>query len=236
MDDYIWFFLLIIGASLFQRFVRAARQKQAPPPSEQGEWEEAEEERTERAVTSFQDLIAEQLGVNLERRPTVQRLPDTVQRLPDTEDAPEFSSTAHSARSQPAARERRDAVALKRRAASTREREVAAEREPGAVVARRRAAHVQRAPVAEEHGIRQRREPISPERPRRPEDHVDFHERYAVPERVTARGGLRERYVKARPRKAARGRGVQLPDRAGWSVVQRAMVWVEVLGKPKGLE
>jgi hypothetical protein len=235
VDDYIWLFLLIIGASLFQRFVKAARQKQAPPPSEQGEWEEAEEERTERAVTSFQDLIAEQLGVNLERRPTVQRLPDTVQRFPDTEDVPEFSSTAHAARSQPVARERRDAAALERRAASAREREAAAEREPGAVVARRRAAHVQRAPTAEEHGIRQRREPISLERPRRPEDHVDF-ERRAVPEPVTARGGLRAKYMKAEPRKAARGRGVRLPDRAGWSAVQMAMVWVEVLGKPKGLE
>jgi hypothetical protein len=206
VDDYVWFFLLIIGASLFQRFVRAARQKQAPPPSEQGEWEEAEEERAEAGVTSFQDLIAKQLGINLESRPTVQK-------LPGTEDAAEFPSTAAAARSQPAA-----------------------DREPGAVVARRRAAEVQLAPSAEKRGIRQRREALSLERPRRPEDHVDFHERYAVPEPVTTHEEFHERYMNAEPWKAARGRGVRLPDRAGWSAIQRAMVWVEVLGKPKGLE
>lgn len=233
MDDYVWFFLLIVGASLFQRFVRAARQKQAPPPSEQGEWEEEaeEEERAEAKVTSLQDLIAEQLGINLERRPTVQR-------LPDTEDAPEFSSTAAAARSQPAARERRDAAARERRSAAARERGPAADREPGAVVAQRRAAEVQRAPSPEKRGIRQQREALSLERPRRPEDHVDFHERYAVPEPVATHEGFHERYMKAEPwGKAARVRGgVRLPDRAGWSAIQRAMVWVEVLGKPKGLE
>ena len=66
----------------------------------------------------------------------------------------------------------------------------------------------------------ERGEPVSLERPRSPEDHERFHDRYMGRAVVPA---VRQR----------RGR---LPERWDWSAAQKAIIWAEILGPPKGLE
>ena len=77
--------------------------------------------------------------------------------------------------------------------------------------------------------------PKSLERPRRTEDHERFHEQYGVPQPVSSHTEFHERYMNAEEPERRRRVAVRLPDRPHWSAVQRAIVWAEVLGPPKGL-
>jgi hypothetical protein len=87
----------------------------------------------------------------------------------------------------------------------------------------------ERLPSFEERALSER--PALPERLARPEDRG----RYAVPEPATSHERLHTPPVDAYSLEPARRRQALLPDRIGLSAVQRAVVWSEVLGPPKGL-
>jgi hypothetical protein len=83
--------------------------------------------------------------------------------------------------------------------------------------------------------VLERGEPVTLERPRRPEDHHRFHERYDVPKPVASHSDFHDRYMTAKARPARRRAKAKLPDRPEWGAMQRAIIWAEILGPPKGL-
>ncbi|KPK61865.1 MAG: hypothetical protein AMS21_08735 [Gemmatimonas sp. SG8_38_2] len=236
MDDIVWLFLLIAGASLFERFMRAAKKKQQQLQQQfEHESEEAAEEGEGKAPTSLQELLAEELGLNLERRPKVRQqpqLPGTVEESavaappPQPPDRVVYYPTPQETRQPRAgAAERGISAARVRRAVPAQHRAEVA----------RRASHRPERLTLEERVALERGTPKSLERPRRPEDHERFHEEYAVPLPVSSHSEFHARYMKAEEPEERRRAGVRLPDRSHWSAVQRAIVWAEVLGPPKGL-
>ncbi len=228
MDDFIWFLIIIAGASIFQRMMRSARKKQQEQQStsehEAGEYEgegEGEGEgRLERAPMSFQEMLAEQLGLKLERGPQVLPPPE-----PPEAEAPTATATAQSSA------ERAAEYAQRRREAASRR---ADERRRASPLPSRRTDLPERVSL-EERAIRERGAPETLERPRRPEDHERFHERYDVPKPLSSDTELRKRYVDEPETVRRKRKGPTLPDRLEWSAVKRAIVWAEVLGPPKGL-
>ena len=228
MDDFIWFLIIIFGASIFQRMMKSARKKQQQqhPTSEheegeyEGEGEGEGEGQLERAPMSIQEILAEQLGLNLERRPRVLPPPE-----PPEPETPTATATAQSS-AEPAgeyARRRREEVSR-----------WADERRRASQLPSRRTDLPERVSL-EERAIRERGAPRTLERPRRPEDHERFHERYDVPKPVSSHSEFHKRYVDEYEPVSREGIGFRLPDRPEWSAVKRAIVWAEVLGPPKGL-
>ncbi len=238
MDSFITLLVFFLLIGLLERLVKAASKKQqgsAPPPEVEG----PEEARPTPAT--LQDLIAEQLGINLERRPQVRELPDAkaeradrtrvATRRPErrtvTEARPGPQRRPEVTYPRPSPRSARGATAAERRGAAARERHATTlgkrEDEPVRVIS------------LEERAALQRDEAVSLEAPRRPEDHRRFHERYAIPESPSGRGKLSASAASEPVPSTGRRRRGRLPERADWSAAARAIVWSEILGPPKGL-
>lgn len=260
MDDFLFFAILIIVASILERVMKASKRKQQQqqqqPPDEQDweppeeDWEPQEGGAARQRPKTLQELIAEELGINLERRPQVQRLPQPEEEEPE----PGVSVVPH-ARAQPPVPPDREVyypTARSEAEVSGRERaELLARQRAEAVAKRRREVDVRRKAVParsasrtpatlslEERLVLERGEAVSLERQRQPRDHDRFHDRYGIPAPVESHTGFHDRYM---GREAGAGqrrqeKKVRLPDRADWSPVKRAIVWAEVLGKPKGLD
>ncbi len=228
MDSFITLIIFFLLIGLLERVLKAASKKQqgaAPPPEIEG----AEEGRA--APTNLQDLIAEELGISLERRPRVRQLPEA-----KAEPADRTRVATRPPERRPAPETRREVVLPRPGTGrpSAAERGKHAARERRAVVVQREEEPV-RVISLEEQAALQRGEPMSLEVPRRPEDHQRFHERYAIPDLTRARGKLGEPGVSEPMRVTPRRRRGRLPERAHWSAAARAIVWSEILGPPKGL-
>ncbi|UCC74872.1 MAG: hypothetical protein JSV86_10085 [Gemmatimonadota bacterium] len=241
MDEFITLIIFFVVIGLLERILRAAQKGKVERPTE-GEMQAGDREAIEEMPASLQELIAEELGINLERKPKVKGLPEPP-AAPQARSAP----AEHPARRQPPApavqRGREPTVFYPSPAAKAPAERLESAGDRGAAVARRRREEVRRplraelgrpraAPIREplrdaerglsleERAILERGAPQSVERPRRPEDHQRFH----------------ERYMEEPPRPAARRSRVPLPEREDWSPAQKAIIWAEILGPPKGLD
>jgi hypothetical protein len=230
MDAFVAFIILLIVISVLEKVLKAGKQKgkgAPPPPEVQGEVDNGQ-----LLPKNLGDLIAEELGFNLERRPTVQQLPEspTASATTRPEVEAQWETFGVSERGAAADQTRVERARRRRRARPVRQRPPPpAERSPWELEGEQ--------PVSlEERAIGERGEPISLERDRLPEDHDRFHDRYSVPQPVATHQEFHDRYVTRRPWAAKRRRAIRLPDRRYWSNVQRAIIWAEVLGPPKGLE
>lgn len=235
MDSLIAVLIFFLLIGLLEKVLKAAskRQQDSVPPLETRTEEELEEAQA--APTTLQDLIAEQLGISLERRPRVRELPGS---KPEPADRTRVATGPPGRRPVP---ESRREVILPRpqrpgagRRTSAAERSAAAARERRAAVAQREEEPV-RLISLEDRAALERGEATSLEVARRPEDHRRFHERYGVPESPRARRDSRALSVSAPTEVTGRRRGGRLPQQPGWSAVKRAIVWSEILGPPKGL-
>ena len=228
MGEFTVLLIIFIAAGILQKIVKAGKTASSTEAPPDGEHELGDAEYVKGLPAELRDVIAEELGLDLERRPKGARpgsatqggsQPPTVVLPPGQEaQPPRFGPP------QPGGERRRRETSAQRGAAVAEQRRAA--------TARRRAAVVTPPAVRE-----QRPDAVSLERPRRPEDHDLFHERYAVPEPVESRSEFHDRYLdEEKDRRAVKGpvRRVMLPDAAGWSAVQKAIVWAEVLGPPKG--
>jgi hypothetical protein len=279
VDEIIGFAILLIIASMLERFFKAQKaktqQQQQQPP--EAEWEASGEEADDvgRQPASLQEMIAEELGLNLERLPKIEQEPEPPPARPGSGPQPARPGSGPQParpgsgpqRARPGAgpqpaRPGATGPPVRRSEAAPapkvervvyyptppepeREREVTlaaergaleAEARRGSVPARTRAAPIRRRPLREERAEIERRHPDSLERPRRPEDHDRFHERYAVPEPVSSHAEFHDRYMKPTRRTAAKRPKGPLPDHPEWSPEQKAIIWAEILGRPKGLE
>ncbi len=253
MDQIVGIVILVIILSLLDKVLRGQKGKVQRPPPPEG-WEAADEEReaVEGSAVSLRELLAEQLGLNLERRPTVRRLPETPSaqaerdysgsasvvdraggapptRRQESAAPPEIERVIHypTPRRPERAPERADAPEWGQRIAEVRRQAASIRRRRSPI--RARTAEEERLPI-------ERGEPVSLERPRVPEDHQRFHDRYATPQPVSSHEEFHARYVEPKGRAEPRRAGVTLPDSPEWSAVQRAIIWSEILGPPKGLE
>ncbi len=237
MDSFITLIIFFLLIGLLERVLKAASKKQqraAPPPEVEGP------EEARRAPSSLQELIAEQLGISLERRPRVRELPEAKaepadrtrvatrppERRPATEARPAPPTRREVAYPRPSPKGERRTTAAERGLAAARERRAALAKskdEPVGVIS------------LEEPAALRRDEAVSLEVPRRPEDHRRFHERYAIPESPRGRGKLGAPGVSEPMRVTGERRRGRLPERAHWSAAARAIVWSEILGPPKGL-
>jgi len=244
VDDFIWFLIIIAGASIFERMMKSARKKQQEQGRvsqyEEGEGEEEAEGQHERAPTSIQEILAEQLGLNMERRPRVLPPPESAE--PETATAtavapPGVRTVVHPSspkdvQPEQSPAERAAEYAQRRREAATKR---AADRRREHQLPSRRTDLPERLSL-EERALLERGAPKTLERPRRPEDHDRFHQRYDVPKPVSSHTEFHKRYVQqAETVKKRRRVGVALPARPEWSAVKKAIVWAEVLGPPKGM-
>jgi len=189
VDQFITLLILFILIGLVDRFLKAA-QKAKPPAPPEAEPEADEGTTVEGLPRALQDLIAEELGLNMERRPKV-----------DPRARPAAPADAARARIPSAPRRPRE----------SRPRTVD---HPG----RRESVPPEEVISLDELGMRERGAPVSLEAARRPEERPRLRDRWARPER---RGPARRR--------------VPLPEPPGWSAAQKAIVWAELLGPPKGL-
>jgi hypothetical protein len=206
VDEFV-IILVVMFLGVILDLIKKAQRKKQPPPSaaEQEEMEAGDEPVLARNI---QDLIAEELGLNLERRPSVQRPPEPEPERKRLEEA----SSEWTRTRQPAAQSepQRQPVRAADRTAETLARRRGKRREPA--------------------------EALSLERPRRPEDHDRFHERYNVPQPVTSHSEFHERYMAQEAAVTARRpQGPLLPDRPGWTATQKAIIWAEIIGPPKCL-
>ena len=228
MGEFTVLLIIFIAAGILQKIVKAGKTASSTEAPPDGEHELEDAEYVKGLPAQLRDVIAQELGLELERPPKVAQPGSATQRWPQP-------STAVLPRGQEA--EPPEVVPPKpggerggRKTAAEHGAEVAERRR--AARARRRSAAVTRPAVRE-----QRPDAVSLERPRRPEDHDLFHERYAVPQPVESHSEFHDRYLdEEKDRRTVKGpvRRVRLPDAAGWSAVQKAIVWAEVLGPPKG--
>ncbi|NIR45936.1 MAG: hypothetical protein GWN99_15970 [Gemmatimonadetes bacterium] len=219
MDELIFFIILMIVAGILERIQRASQKKRMPPPGADGaEDEDGVAQAQVRGLgKDIQDLIAEELGINLERRPTVKAPPEAAAgKAAETEASPPARREVYMPGEPRRAPQRQ-------RPRRQRPREPQPVHEPPRVVS------------LEEDVVRRPSEAVSLERPRRPEDHERFHDKYGVPEPVESHGEFHERYMMRRERPRASATGPRLPARPGWSAAAQAIVWAEVLGPPRGL-
>jgi hypothetical protein len=215
VDQFITLLILFILIGLVDRFLKAARKAKPPAPPE-AEPEADEGTTVEGLPRALQDLIAEELGLNMERRPKVEpgaRPPAPADaaraRIPSSPRRPRElrpRTVDHPGRRE-VERERRRALEQARAA-----------RERSAALARREWVPPEEVISLDELAMRERGAPVSLEAPRRPEERPRLRDRWARPER---RGPPRRR--------------VPLPEPPGWSAAQKAIVWAELLGPPKGL-
>ncbi len=77
MDLFELLFIFLIGAGLLQGFLRKnrgrGRQVEPPAPPPEGDWDYDEDDAPVERPSTLEALIREELGINLERRPRVQR-------------------------------------------------------------------------------------------------------------------------------------------------------------------
>ncbi len=238
MDEFLTLIIFFIVIGVVERVLRAAQKAKGEAPT-QREVQPHDEGAIEQLPASLQDLIAEELGINLERRPRVSGPREPPSPPPRT--APGEYPARQRGRGRVAPSRGEPAVfypspverapverldrPTDRGAVGGRMEETLRRRR--AEFARREAALTRRPPPQaepprslEERAILERGEAVSLERPRRPEDHDRFHDRYMVEE--------------AGP--AVRRRRGPLPDRWDWSAAQKAIIWADILGPPKGLE
>ncbi len=196
---------------------------------------------------TVEDLIREELGVNLERTPTIEPSEPSW----GSEERGEHTSEAdrgHQARAATGPRVDRAADPDERRRRSRRtsrpDVEPPTDEEAHYLDEWRRGQ--ERQPVSLEE-IREReaysletipdREAETLERPRTPETHRRFHERYGVPQPVSTHKEFHRRYIQPTTgSRTRRPRAARLPDRPNWTMVQKAFVWSEVFGPPKALD
>jgi hypothetical protein len=250
VDQFLTLIIFFIVIGVVERLLKAAQKAKEGAPA-QREAQPHDEGAIEQLPANLQDLIAEELGINLERRPRIVEPPEpappsSARAAPAPHPGRRLPPSEHPGRRQPPARHpgqfvppapivrervirypgpRREEA--DRGAESAGDRAAAVARRRREDLARRRAAPArrplrepERPPSLEERAIMERGEPVSLERPRRPEDHERFHERY----RAKEAGPL------------VRRRRGPLPDRGDWSAAQKAIIWAEILGPPKGLE
>ncbi len=237
MDEVVFILVLMFLGVIFD-LIKKAQKKGAPPPVSEEEQLEAEA-RMQDLGKDIQDLIAEELGLNLERRPRIQTPPGEEAGPRSTEGTQEEQRRHRVAPARPTktpeVRYPKPAE-LKRGELAKRGRELPGDRRRAAVQKRREPTPT--APLAElsleERAIAERGEPVSLETERRPEDHEGFHRRYAVPKPVDSHREFHDRYVSTPAASREQPRSV-LPDRKNWSAAQKAIVWAEILGPPKGL-
>jgi len=232
-------FFILIG--VLERVLKGAQKGKAPPGAAEPEPEDVD--ALEGMPANLQELIAEELGINLERRPKVRQLPE-----------PAPPSTARVERGHPASRQAprpavpgpvpRVSYPKHQEDLPDSDRESAGDRALAAVQQRRERLPRRRRPELtrrrEDFSRRPLREPdeeaVSLERPRRPEDHERFHGRYGVPKPVESHSDFHRRYVEEQPGRPTRRPRTLLPERADWSAAQKAIIWAEILGPPKGLD
>ncbi len=247
MDQFFGIIILIIIFSLLERVLKGAKAKgQAGSPAE-GEEAAGAERPLEGLPGKLEELIAEELGINLERRPRIQA-PESSEASAGPPAPPSAAQTAPPSSTRvvvypsapppsEAARRRsgeRTAEAARARAVTRRARRepVRAPSSVGDVIQGER-----EAPLSlQDLSARERGRPVSLEEPRRPADHERFHERYEVPRPVETHDEFHARYVDQQRRRPRRFAPAALPDQPGWNDVQRAIIWAEVLGPPKGLK
>jgi hypothetical protein len=241
VDEFLTLIIFFIVIGVVERVLRAARKAKGEPPI-QREAQPHDEGAIEGLPASLQDLIAEELGINLERKPRIEGPPEplpppTARAAPAEHPGRRLPPSAHPAPPPvPLSRERvvqhpsarreepergRERAGDRIAALARARREATARRRRGPAPTRRPLHEPERPPSLEERAILERGEPVSIERPRRPEDHERFHDRYMGEE--------------AGPAVRRRRRG-PLPDRWDWSAAQKAIIWAEILGPPKGLE
>lgn len=225
MDQFITLLILFILIGLVDKFLKAARKAKPPAPPE-AEREADEEAAIEGLPRALQDLIAEELGLNMERRPKVEpparrAAPADAARAPIAAPPrrPQEVPVERPRESRPRTVDhpgRREADREGRRRELERAR---AARERKAALVGRESVPPEEAISLEELGMRERGAPVSLEAHRRPEERERLRDRYVGPER---RPGPPRRHV-------------PLPEPPGWSAAQKAIVWAELLGPPKGL-
>ncbi len=250
MDEFIGLIVLLIIFSLLDKVLKGQKRRAKRPPPEDGR-EAADEEREalEGTAVSLRQLLAEELGLNLERKPTLRLPPEAPAGSAERESrsrpsAADRGAAAGSTRASTSAAPpkvervihyptpRRPERVPERAGASQRGMRAAEERRATAV---RRRRSVDRTRDRSERLSTKRGEAVTLERPRRPEDHERFHDRYGVPEPVGSHEEFHARYVEAKDRAEPRKGNVILPDSPDWSAVQRAIIWSEILGPPRGL-
>jgi hypothetical protein len=271
VDEFLTLIIFFIVIGVVERVLKAAQKAKGERPT-QRQTQPRDEGAIEGLPASLQDLIAEELGINLERKPRIEGPPEpappaTTRAAPAAHPGRGAPPSAHPGRGAPPSAhpgrgappsehpsrgqppavhpaqsappvpvsrerlvhypgarreepERGRERAGDRGAAITRaRREVAAQRRRGPALVRRPLREPEQTPSLEERAMLERGEAVSLEQPRRPEDHKRFHDLYMVEE---AGPGVRRR------------RG-PLPDRSDWSAAQKAIIWAEILGPPKGL-
>ena len=224
MDQFIGFILLIIAISVIDRVMKAFKAgKRMPMPPVDAESEEeplflerdVEVEQLEggegRLDSDLERLIAEELGLRPKRRQPAE--PRTAPRDPPR-------------RLRPSGEGEGGGGTLQRSAPS---------RPPPVPVGPRRTVVLPTPRPELETGVGRERVPRPIERrvPRRPRTAVEEVELAApAPARASAKRRPVRRAVAARVRHQGPAR---LPDFPGWTQVQKAIVWAEIIGPPRGL-
>lgn len=235
MDSFIIIVIIMVVLGLLEKLVKAGRAGQTPEaPPEGPDWESQGEGRAERLPRDLQELLAEELGIKLER-PRIEAEPagvTTDRRELERSAAPQPPMRAESRIEPPAhaapGRHMPGATPSRRTPSTTTPaRRTRAVAYPSTTPTRPRPTPepvdvTPAGPVIslEERAAMERGEAVSLETPRTAEQHQRFHDLYFE-------GG-----EQTRARRRARP---ILPDRAGWTAVHRAVVWSEILSPPRGL-
>ncbi len=271
MDEFLTLIIFFIVIGVVERVLKAAQKAKGERPTQRQE-KPPDEGAIGGLPAGLQKLIAEELGINLERKPRIEgpaepAPPSSARAAPAEHPGRGLPLGEHPSRRSPPAvrpgtpatpapsahpsRERvvhhpgrpreeagrgRESPGDRGAAITRARREAAAQRRRGPALTRRPLRELEQPPSLEERALLERGEAVSLERPRRPEDHERFHDRYGVPEPVASHAEFHKRYVDERAEPGRRRRRGPLPDRWDWSAAQKAIIWAEILGPPKGLE
>lgn len=232
MDNFIFLLILMGVAALLEQIFKAVQKGKASQSEMGGEPETEAGVRSSTLPEDLQDLISEELGINLERRPRVEGEATGV-RTAEYEEEYDDSSRQRREESDPYRPEaqrphvRRSGSEWRARRAGPPARSGRPPVRPGrpARPTRPMPEPVEITPAGpvislEEQGILERGEAVSLETARTPEDHRRFHRLYMEVEEEAPK---------------RRSRGGRLPNRRNWSPVHQAIVWSEIIGPPKGL-
>jgi hypothetical protein len=232
VDEFLTLIIFFIVIGLVERVLKAAQKAKAEAPA-QREAQDDEEGGLEKLPAGLQDLVAEELGINLERKPRVEGPPEPAPPAPPGRERVVYQPGGRREEARTGRRHSADRGA----AITQARREAAAQRRHGPALTRQPLRQPEQQPLSlEERAMLERGEPVSLERPRRPEDHERFHDRYGIEEPVASHAEFHDRYMEKGAREVPRGRRGRLPERRYWNPVQKAVIWAEVLGPPKGLE
>ena len=206
--ELVVFFLIAVG--VLRGFLRKNRgpggQAERPAPPPEGDWDYDEDDAAVERPATLEALIREELGINLERRLRV-----------------EAPTTTRPTRLPPATavdpgRQREAQRSVRGRTLTLAEPAAAGEATP-----------------LNKWGIRERGEAVSLEVPRALDAHQRFHARYDVPQPPDSHEEFHRRYVDPAFLPRRRRGTMRLPNSPRWSPVQKAIVWADVLGPPRGL-